>query len=287
MITDRELHSATGENAPSFAVDALDIVGGQSAPRTLSFLDDPDYVSAAAGNPNLAALLTTAEIAATIAPESGFVVVEVADPRWSFYTLSNYLTAARPEPPATTIDPTASISPLAFVADRGVRIGPRVVIEPFAAIHPYVGLDEGVIVRSGAVIGCPGFEHKRTSHGVLSVLHDGGIQIGAHTEVGSLANIAQGFARRQTVIGSDVRIDSLTHIAHSCTIGDAVFVAAGVTISGSVTIGSEAWIGPGAVVRDGLEIGEGARVAIGSTVFRDVAPGARVLGNPARPQISG
>jgi len=42
-------------------------------------------------------------------------------------------------------------------------------------------------------------------------------------------------------------------------------------------------IGSGAVILGGVEIGEGASVGAGAVVTRDVAPGAVVAGNPARP----
>jgi serine acetyltransferase len=49
-----------------------------------------------------------------------------------------------------------------------------------------------------------------------------------------------------------------------------------------VEIGDGAWIGIGAIILKGVRIGPGARVAAGSVVATDVAPHARVEGNPAR-----
>ena len=48
-----------------------------------------------------------------------------------------------------------------------------------------------------------------------------------------------------------------------------------------VVIEDDAWIGIGAIVLKGVTIGAGARVEPGAVVTRDVAPGARVAGNPA------
>jgi maltose O-acetyltransferase len=50
-----------------------------------------------------------------------------------------------------------------------------------------------------------------------------------------------------------------------------------------VTIGEEVWIGGGAILLPGITVGDGAIVGAGAVVTRDVAPGVRVVGNPARP----
>ncbi len=50
-----------------------------------------------------------------------------------------------------------------------------------------------------------------------------------------------------------------------------------------VTIGQDVWIGGGAILLPGISVGDGAIVGAGAVVTRSVAPGARVVGNPARP----
>lgn len=50
-----------------------------------------------------------------------------------------------------------------------------------------------------------------------------------------------------------------------------------------IRIGRNAWIGGGALVMPGITIGDDAIVGAGAVVTRDVAPGATVGGNPARP----
>ncbi|KMW56446.1 Maltose O-acetyltransferase [Candidatus Rhodobacter oscarellae] len=50
-----------------------------------------------------------------------------------------------------------------------------------------------------------------------------------------------------------------------------------------VRIGADVWIGGRAVILPGVTVGDGAIIAAGAVVSRDVAPGARVAGVPARP----
>lgn len=49
-----------------------------------------------------------------------------------------------------------------------------------------------------------------------------------------------------------------------------------------MNIGEDVWIGGGAILLPGVTVGDGALIGAGSVIARDVAPGARVAGNPAR-----
>jgi acetyltransferase-like isoleucine patch superfamily enzyme len=49
-----------------------------------------------------------------------------------------------------------------------------------------------------------------------------------------------------------------------------------------VIIEDDVWIGPNAAILKGVRIGAGAFIEAGSVVTRDVAPRARIMGNPAQ-----
>lgn len=88
-------------------------------------------------------------------------------------------------------------------------------------------------------------------------------------------------------IGKFFHANIYSYVAHDCVVGDFVTFAPGVKCNGNVVIGNHAYIGTGAVLKQGspskpLVIGEGAVIGMGAVVTKNVAPGAVVIGNPAR-----
>jgi acetyltransferase-like isoleucine patch superfamily enzyme len=127
-----------------------------------------------------------------------------------------------------------------------------------------------------------------------------GCEVGDNTKIASFVEIQRG-----VVIGRNVKIEAFAFIPTGVTIGAGAFIGPhvcftndklpravddeGALLTGDdwvvtpTLVGDRANIGANATILCGVTIGAGATVGAGAVVTRDVAPGAVVVGNPARP----
>ena len=87
------------------------------------------------------------------------------------------------------------------------------------------------------------------------------------------------------VTGDHVSFSPACVIGHDSVIADCGLIAPGAVISGFVRLGRSCYIGAGAMIRQRLHILDGALVGMGAVVLHDVAAGATVVGNPAKPLV--
>jgi UDP-3-O-[3-hydroxymyristoyl] glucosamine N-acyltransferase len=174
----------------------------------------------------------------------------------------------------TIIGPHATIGPKVKIG-RGCRIGAHVSI-----MHAFLG--DRVIVHPGARIGQDGFGFVLGAEGHLKIPQLGRVIIQDDVEIGANTTIDRG-ALRDTIVGEGAKIDNLVQIGHNVTVGRGCVIAGQTGIAGSSEIGDFVAIGGQAAIGGHLTVGAGARVAAKSGVMRDVAPGARVGGTPAKP----
>ena len=190
-----------------------------------------------------------------------------------------------------TLDPGAVVGPGAEIGSGSV-IGPGAVVGPNVRIgrdcsigagatltHALVG--NRVIVHPGARIGQDGFGFAMgASH--LKVPQVGRVIVQDDVEIGANTTIDRG-ASRDTVIGEGTKIDNLVQIAHNVVIGRHCVIVSGVGISGSTTLEDYVVLGGQVGVVGHLRIGRGSQIAGSSNVNRDVPPGSRWGGTPAKP----
>jgi len=156
--------------------------------------------------------------------------------------------------------------------------------EPFenVVVMPWVTYGSGCEFMSGSVIGHTGFGFERNEEGVpVEIVHTGGVCVGARVRIGSNTVVCRGTVD-DTMIGDDVKIDALCHVAHNVKIGARTMVAAMAMIGGSVEIGQDAWLGAGCTIINKVKIARGAYIGLGAVVVKDVPEKAVMIGNPAR-----
>jgi len=114
---------------------------------------------------------------------------------------------------------------------RNVKIGENCSIK-----NAVIG--DNVEIGPGAIIGQPGFgyDHAVDILPFIKFPHYGRVLIGGGTIIHSNVCIDRG-ALSDTIIGRNVRIDNLVHIAHNVEIGDNSLIIAGSVIGGGVKIG--------------------------------------------------
>ncbi|HXC26186.1 MAG TPA: UDP-3-O-(3-hydroxymyristoyl)glucosamine N-acyltransferase [Gemmatimonadaceae bacterium] len=186
-----------------------------------------------------------------------------------------------------SIHDDARIAP-GTILGQGVVVGADVEIHERCIIGPNTVIDHatlGTNTRIGAncSIGGDGFgfEIDESSGEVIKFPHFGRVRIGQNVEIFSNTCIARG-SLRDTVIGNNVKIDNLVHIAHNVEIGDNAFVIANAMLAGSTKIGTRAWIGPSTSILNGITVGDLSMTGVGAVVTHSCGKNEIVAGVPAK-----
>lgn len=282
-ITNDLVFQATQQHFKNiFDYDDVGLLVTVSENNLLSFIEDQKYVSQLNTNKSIKGIFCTQEIASSGLTRADIDLIIVDEPKWFFFSIVDYL-AKNQTRPSTVIDFSSEISPRAYISPVGVKIGRNCKIDPNVTILSDVTIGDNVIVRAGSVIGSEGFEHKKTTRGVLSVTHNGEVVIHNNVEIGANSHVAKGFSYRPTIIGESTKLDAFVHYAHGVQCGKECLIVAHAMIGGNVDIGDNVWIGPSAVITNRIVLEDNCFITLGSVVTRSVKKGETVTGNFAIP----
>ena len=275
-ITSQIINNLFNLNTTNINVDGLGVSDTDIFPSILTFLDKKIFKEQVNKNSKISAAFVKKSDAELL--RSDIIKIIVDDPRWYFFSLLNALEKIKIRS-KSAISSSAKIHSSAQISETDVFIGEDVVIEPGVVIMAGVKILRQTKIRAGTVIGVDGFEHKKTSRGLLSVVHDGEVIINERAEVGPNNTIIKGFSYRPTIIGEDTKLDAQVHYAHGVQSGSRCLIAASAMLAGHVTLGDDVWIGPAAAISNRVSIDNGSFITIGSTVTKDVAANEKVTGN--------
>ncbi len=126
------------------------------------------------------------------------------------------------------------------------------------------------------------YKFKKLGYGFRQVIHPAAI-IASDCTLGEGVQVMAGaVVNTGTRIAEDSIINTGAVVDHDCVIGSHVHIAPGAILSGGVQVGDGSHIGTGATVIQGVSIGRNALVGAGAVVLKDVPPGAKVVGVPAK-----
>lgn len=170
------------------------------------------------------------------------------------------------------------VMPGAVILD-GVKIGRSCVIYPNATLYHGVQLGDRVIAHAGVVIGSDGFGYAREGTTWLKVPQLGTVVVEDDVEFGAGTAIDRGTIGN-TRIGARTKMDNQCHVAHNCTIGTDVVMAAGAKVAGSTSVGDRCVFGGNAAAGGHLTIVADVRLGGATVVLRDLLEAGDYMGFP-------
>jgi len=168
------------------------------------------------------------------------------------------------------------------VIEEGVVLGDNVIIGHNTVVKQGTKIGDNVKIGSNNTIGGVGFGYEINSKGFYDLLpHIGNVIIKANVEIGNNTCIDRAVLG-STIIGENVKIDNLVHIAHGVKVGRNSLIIANSMVAGSVDIGENVWVSPSSSIMQKLKIEDDSLVGMGSVVIKDVEKSTIVAGVPAK-----
>lgn len=161
------------------------------------------------------------------------------------------------------------------VIKDGVKIGSNVVIEDNSYIY------ENVVIDDFVKIGGFGFEIQNSETLQFSGVH-GGVVIGKNSLIKSFTNIDRSVWGLNTLVGSNVAIDSQVLIGHDVVVSDNVQIRGGSIISGFSKIGKNSIVGIGSNFLQRSVLGKNSLSSANSIVNKNYEDNTKVISQPSK-----
>lgn len=187
------------------------------------------------------------------------------------------------------VGPNASIGKCRIGAGThvmaGASIGDGAVVGKDCLFHPNSSLGhdcvtgDRCILQPNAVVGSDGFGYAREGATWHKVPQLGNVVLKDDVEVGSNTAIDRG-TLGVTTVGRGTKLDNIVHIAHNCTIGEDVVMAAGAMVAGSTVLGDRCVLAGQVGIAGHLKIASDCRFAGDTVVLKDIEKSGDYMGHP-------
>lgn len=183
--------------------------------------------------------------------------------------------------PSVNIDDSVTIGHFTTI-EKNCIIGKNVRIGNNTVILENTIIEDNVAIGSNCTIGGVGFGYEKSATGEYDLIHHiGNVILGRNVEIGNNTCIDRAVLG-STLIGENVKIDNLVHIAHGVEVKKNSLIIANAMIAGSCSIGENVWIAPSSAIKNKLKINDNSLVGIGAVVLNDIESNDTVVGNPGR-----
>jgi UDP-3-O-[3-hydroxymyristoyl] glucosamine N-acyltransferase len=182
---------------------------------------------------------------------------------------------------SAVVHPSVQIGPNVIIANN-VAIGADCKIFGNNYIGPYSKIGDRVVIQPGAIVGSEAYYFKKQKTGTLKKWHTvGRVVLEDDVEIGANCTVNSGVSG-DTFIGSGTKLDSLIHVGHGAVLGKNCLVAAQVGIGGKTIIGNNVTLYGQVGVAHNLIIGDDSVILAKSGVGKNIEPGKRYFGIPAK-----
>lgn len=177
------------------------------------------------------------------------------------------------------ISKTASIGSYTYIGPN-VTVGDNTIIYPHVTVYADSAIGKNCIIHAGARIGLDGFGFVPVNGKFEKIPQTGKVIIEDDVEIYSNTCVARGTIGN-TIIRRGTKIDTLSHIAHNCDIGEDCAITSLVGFAGSVTLKNHVTVGGQAGFSGHQSVGENTIIMARAGVTKDIPANSVVSGFPA------